>query len=156
MMMLSTQLDIGYPLLLSKRYLSTISIFKVIMHNELVAEAVVIGVADEIKGEIPIGFVTLKEGQKLTTQQEIQKFEKKVVERVRHEFGPVASFKTCIIVDKLPKTRSGKYLRNIMRKMANHEEYKVPPTIEDPTILAPLDKLIKSHGFGKDVNIEYE
>lgn len=76
--------------------------------------------------------------------------------RVRHEFGPVASFKTCIIVDKLPKTRSGKYLRNIMRKMANHEAYKIPPTIEDSSILIPLDKLIKSHGFGKDVNIEYE
>jgi propionyl-CoA synthetase len=66
--------------------------------------------------------------------------EKRVVDRIRKEFGPVASFKSCIIVQKLPKTRSGKYLRNIMRKMANHEEYKVPPTIEDPTILVALDK----------------
>ena len=75
---------------------------------------------------------------------------------MRKEFGPVASFKTCIIIEKLPKTRSGKYLRNIMRKMANHEEYKVPPTIEDSTILEPLDRLIKSHGFGKNVDLGYE
>ncbi len=87
------------------------------MHNENVAEAIVVGVEDEIKGEIPLAFVTLK--KKLQSNEEIYEAEQNIVNKVRQEFGSLASFKTCIIVDKLPKTRSGEYLTNVMQSIAN-------------------------------------
>ncbi len=75
--------------------------------------------------------------------------EKELIQIVREQIGPVAAFKHSIQVDKLPKTRSGKILRNILRKMIDGEEYRVPPTIEDETVLSVLERRVKEEGFGK-------
>lgn len=96
-----------------------------IMINEKIAEAVVIGAEDEIKGEVPVGFVTIKNGYDYNAE----KIEKEIVALIREEIGPVASFKTCHVVNRLPKTRSGKYLRHIIRKMYNKQLYEVPSTV---------------------------
>ena len=86
------------------------------MKNDKIAEAIVVGGKDEIKGEVPIGFVTIKAGLKVEPKQ----LEKELVKLIRDDIGAVASFKTCFVVERLPKTRSGKYLRHIVRKMYNN------------------------------------
>jgi propionyl-CoA synthetase len=97
--------------------LSTGEMEEILMKHEMIAEAIVIGVADEIKGEIPIGFVTIK--TEYLAKTDPKKVTKESVDLIREHIGPVASFKTCHIVPRLPKTRSGKYLRHIVRKMCN-------------------------------------
>lgn len=97
--------------------LSTGEMEEILMKHEMIAEAIVIGVADEIKGEIPIGFVTIK--TEYLAKTDPKKVAKESVNLIREHIGPVASFKTCHIVPRLPKTRSGKYLRHIVRKMCN-------------------------------------
>jgi propionyl-CoA synthetase len=96
-----------------------------------VAECAVFGVADAIKGEVPLGFVVLKQGVDRPDGDIV----KEAVEIVRDRVGPVAAFKTAKVVARLPKTRSGKILRSTMRCIANGEPYKMPATIDDPTIL---------------------
>ena len=86
------------------------------MKNQNLAEAIVIGAKDYLKGQIPIGFVTLKKNKHI---EDVKSFEKQLIALIRHDIGPVASFKVCYIVNRLPKTRSGKYLRNIIRKIYN-------------------------------------
>jgi propionyl-CoA synthetase len=110
-----------------------------------VAESAVIGVADDLKGEIPLGFLVLKSG--VDTPPEL--IIKHVVEYVRENIGPVASFKQAIIVNRLPKTRSGKILRATMRKIANGEEYNMPATIEDPVVLDEIKVALESIGYAK-------
>ena len=110
-----------------------------------VAESAVIGVADDLKGEIPLGFLVLKSG--VDTPPEL--IIKHVVEYVRENIGPVASFKQAIIVNRLPKTRSGKILRATMRKIANGEEYTMPATIEDPVVLDEIKVALESIGYAK-------
>lgn len=110
------------------------------MKHDKIAEAIVIGVADDIKGEIPVAFVTIK------TQHVDSHCPKAVsresVELIREHIGPVASFKHCHVVPRLPKTRSGKYLRHIVRKMCNKEKYDVPSTIEDIDVVGEIHKII--------------
>jgi propionyl-CoA synthetase len=110
-----------------------------------VAESAVIGVADDLKGEIPLGFLVLKNG--VDTPPEL--IIKHVIEYVRENIGPVASFKTAVIVNRLPKTRSGKILRGTMRKIANGEEYVMPPTIDDPAILDEIAEVLQTIGYAK-------
>ena len=96
-----------------------------------VAECAVIGVSDPIKGEVPCGFLVLKAG----TGPEAARVEEDAVALIRERIGPVASFKTALVVDRLPKTRSGKILRGTMKRIADGEPYAMPATIEDPATL---------------------
>ena len=116
--------------------LSTGSIEEVLAEHKDVAECAVIGIADKLKGQVPIGLVALKAG---VTKEKID-IVSECISMVRNRVGPVASFKIAIVVKRLPKTRSGKILRGTVRKIADNEPYKVPATIDDPTILDEIKK----------------
>ena len=120
--------------------LSTGGMEEILLDHPDVADAAVIGVNDELKGEIPIGFVVAFAG--CTTDDAVLR--KELVQRVRQELGPVASFKKVAVVPALPKTRSGKILRGTMRKIGNGQDYTITPTIEDPTIFERLGPQIKA------------
>ncbi len=115
--------------------LSTGGMEEVLAGHPDVAECAVIGVPDALKGEVPLGLVVLKAGRD-RARDEIR-FE--LIGRVRSTIGAVAAFKRVLIVDRLPKTRSGKILRNVMRAIADGREPAVPATIEDPAVLAEID-----------------
>jgi propionyl-CoA synthetase len=104
---------------------------EVVARHKDVAECAVIGVNDELKGQVPVGFVVLKAGVDRDPDEIVQE----LVHMVRSDIGAVASFKQCAIVRALPKTRSGKILRATMRSIADGKEYQVPSTIEDPSAL---------------------
>ena len=106
------------------------------------AECAVIGIADKLKGQLPIGLIALKAGVKRGNKE----ITKECVTLVREKVGPVAAFKLAIVVKRLPKTRSGKVLRGTVRKIADGEKYKTPPTIDDPAILDEIkEDLIKNN-----------
>ena len=111
--------------------LSTGSMEEIIARHKDVAECAVLGMNDQLKGEVPVGFAVLKAGVIRDPNEII----KELVQMVRNEIGAVASFKQCTIVKALPKTRSGKTLRGTMRKIVNRQQYVVPSTIEDPVAL---------------------
>ena len=111
--------------------LSTGAIEEVLAEHKSVAECAVIGIADKLKGQIPIGLLALKAGVKQKNEEII----KECIAMVREKVGPVAAFKIAIVVKRLPKTRSGKVLRGTVRKIADNETYKMPATIDDPAIL---------------------
>ena len=119
--------------------LSTGAMEEVLSAHKDVAECAVIGAADSMKGQIPCGFVVLKAG----VNRPHDDIEKELIQLVRQEIGPVAAFKTAIVVDRLPKTRSGKILRGTMRQIADGEEYKMPATIDDPAILDEIGAALK-------------
>jgi propionyl-CoA synthetase len=104
---------------------------EIIARHRDVAECAVLGMNDQLKGEVPVGFAVLKAGVIRDPNEII----KELVQMVRNEIGAVASFKQCTIVKALPKTRSGKTLRGTMRKIVNRQQYVVPSTIEDPVAL---------------------
>jgi len=108
-----------------------------------VAECAVVGVADALKGEVPVGFVVTKAG----VQRSDAELGKQLVERVRERIGPVAAFKLAIVVKRLPKTRSGKILRGTMKKIADGAEYTMPATIDDPVILDEITAALKQSGY---------
>jgi propionyl-CoA synthetase len=114
--------------------LSTGEFEEVLAAHPQVAECAVIGVADELKGTVPVGLVVLKAGVKADPAT----LERELVARIRDEVGPVASFHRCLVVQRLPKTRSGKVLRATMRAIADGREYTVPATIEDPAVLGEI------------------
>jgi propionyl-CoA synthetase len=114
--------------------LSTGGVEEVLSGHPDVAECAVIGVADPVKGEVPIGFVVLKAGVTRPDAEIVAE----LVQRVRERIGPVASFKVAVVVKRLPKTRSGKILRGTMKKIADGEEYRLPATIDDPAILPEI------------------
>lgn len=118
---------------------------EVLMGHHSIAEAAVVGVIDELKGEVPVGFVVAKKGESLTAED----LEKELVAKIRKEIGPICSFRNCMLVSRLPKTRSGKILRGTIRKICEGEQYKVPPTIEDEAVLGELEAIILRNGFGK-------
>jgi propionyl-CoA synthetase len=111
--------------------LSTGAMEEVIATHPDVAECAVIGVADQLKGQAPVGFVVLKAG----AERDPIDVAAELVRLVRDKIGPVAAFKTAMVVPHLPKTRSGKILRGTMRAIADGEDYRVPSTIDDPAIL---------------------
>jgi len=111
--------------------LSTGAIEEVLSEHKSVAECAVLGIADKLKGQLPIGLLALKAGVKKSNEEIV----KECIQMVRNKVGPVAAFKTAIVVKRLPKTRSGKILRGTIRKIADNEEYKMPATIDDPKIL---------------------
>ncbi len=121
--------------------LSTGAIEEVLSEHQSVAECAVIGIKDQLKGQLPIGLIALKAGVTKDNETII----KECVQMVRNKVGPVAAFKTALVVKRLPKTRSGKVLRGTIRKIADKEEYKMPATIDDPAILDEIKAdLIKS------------
>ncbi|MBV8077536.1 MAG: propionyl-CoA synthetase [Planctomycetaceae bacterium] len=119
--------------------LSTGEMEGVLCSHQDVAECAVIGVADELKGQVPLGFLVLKAGVNRPHDEII----KEAIQMIRDQIGPVADFKRAVVVERLPKTRSGKILRGTMQKIADHQEYKVPPTIDDPAILPEIAESLK-------------
>ncbi len=110
-----------------------------------VAECAVIGANDNLKGQLPVGFVVLKAGVK----KDPEEIRKELSKLIRSEIGPIACYKETAVVKRLPKTRSGKILRGIMRKIADGEAYKVPSTIDDPEILGEISDALKGIGYAK-------
>jgi propionyl-CoA synthetase len=125
--------------------LSTGGIEEVLAAHPDVAECVVIGVADALKGQVPLGLLVLKAGVKRSWEE----VEREAVQLVRDRVGPVASFKTALVVAGLPKTRSGKILRGTMRRIADGEDYPLPATIDDPAILGEIDATLARAGYGR-------
>jgi propionyl-CoA synthetase len=123
--------------------LSTGSMEEVCAKHPDVAECAVIGVKDSIKGQIPCGFLVLKNN----VSRETSEIASEVAGLVREEIGPVAGFKTVMVVPKLPKTRSGKILRGTMQKIADDLPWTLPATIEDPDTLDVIEEALRKHGF---------
>lgn len=123
--------------------LSTGEMEEVISKHPDIAECAVIGVDDELKGEVPMAFVVLKDG----IERDHRSIAEGVVQLVREEIGAVAALKLATVIEKLPKTRSGKILRATMRSMADGKEWNVPSTIEDETVLADIQKAIEKLGY---------
>jgi propionyl-CoA synthetase len=121
--------------------LSTGAIEEVIASHPDVAECAVVGVKDDLKGQVPLGFVVLKAG----ADRDASEVQAELVRMVRDQIGPVAAFKQAAVVARLPKTRSGKILRATMRRIADGQEYTVPATIDDPAI---LDEIIQTLAGG--------
>jgi len=128
--------------------LSTGAIEEVIASHADVAECAVIGAADELKGEVPVGFVVLKAGVSRADDQVIGE----LVERVRTTIGAFACFKSAVIVKALPKTRSGKILRGTMKKIADGVDYVVPATIDDPAALTHVGDRLKTIGYAQSTH----
>jgi propionyl-CoA synthetase len=126
--------------------LSTGGMEEVLASHPAVAECAVIGVADQLKGELPLGLVVLKAG----VDRDHEELRKELVNLVRDKIGPVAAFKLVVIVTRLPKTRSGKILRGTMKKIADHTPYSVPATIDDPAILNEISEALMTLGYAKD------
>ncbi|HVA15932.1 MAG TPA: propionyl-CoA synthetase [Stellaceae bacterium] len=128
--------------------LSTGAMEEVLAAHSDVAECAVFGIADALKGQVPLGLVVLKAG--VTKDRAVIASE--VVALVRERIGPVASFKTALVVERLPKTRSGKILRGTMRAIADGETYKMPATIDDPAILGEIAVSLKNAGLARKVS----
>jgi len=125
--------------------LSTGAMEEVLAEHQDVAECAVLGIADKLKGQLPIGLLTLKAG--VTKKHE--DISKECVQMIREKVGPVAAFKTAIVIKRLPKTRSGKILRGTVRKIADNEPYKMPATIDDPAILDEIKEDLKKNNILK-------
>jgi propionyl-CoA synthetase len=110
-----------------------------------VAECAVIGVTDALKGQLPMGFPLPQQGGETPPEQVVAK---DCVKLVRDRSDPVAAFKLAVVVDRLPKTRSGKILRGTMVKIADGESYKMPATIDDPAILDEIGEAVTTLGYG--------
>ncbi|MBB6249896.1 propionyl-CoA synthetase [Nitrospirillum iridis] len=124
--------------------LSTGAMEEVLAGHPDVAECAVIGVHDALKGQLPLGFLVLKAGVARPHETIVAE----VVQRVREVIGPVAAFRQALVVDRLPKTRSGKILRATMQKIADHEAWAMPATIDDPVILEEIGTALAAAGFG--------
>jgi len=123
--------------------LSTGGMEEVLASHPAVAECAVIGAADNLKGQLPVGFVVLKAGVDRPKDDIIAE----LVQSVRRDIGAVASFKKAVVVNRLPKTRSGKVLRGTMRKIADGEDFTVPSTIDDPAVLGEIEVALKQIGY---------
>jgi propionyl-CoA synthetase len=125
--------------------LSTGAMEEVLAGHADVAECAVIGVADPLKGQMPLGLIVLKAG----VERSEDDLRKEMVQRVRDQIGPVAAFKIVAVVKRLPKTRSGKILRGTMVKIADSDDWKMPATIDDPAILDEIRDVLKGLGYAK-------
>ena len=125
--------------------LSTGLMEEVLASHPDIAECAVLGVADELKGQVPVGFVCLTKG----VDRPAEEITRECVALVREKIGPVAAFKLAVVVDRLPKTRSGKILRRTMASIADGVDYKMPATIEDPAVLEEIADALKTIGYPK-------
>jgi propionyl-CoA synthetase len=116
--------------------LSTGEMEEIIAAHPAVAECCVVGVHDDLKGQLPVGLVLIKDGATIRPDE----LEEELVEMVRERIGAIASLRQTIVVDRLPKTRSGKILRRVIRQIADQEEYAVPSSIDDPAILEEISE----------------
>lgn len=126
--------------------LSTGAMEEVLANHPDVAECAVMGASDELKGQLPVGLVILNSG--ITKSHE--EICAELIKKVRDDIGPVAAFKSVAVVDRLPKTRSGKILRGTLRSIADSKSWNMPATIEDPTVLDDITKSLQTLGFAKD------
>lgn len=126
--------------------LSTGAIEEALANHPDVAECAVMGVRDELKGQLPVGLVILNAGCAKPSEEIISE----LISQVRNEIGPVAAFKSVAIVDKLPKTRSGKILRGTMRAIADSSTWNMPATIEDPSVLDDVTQSLKTLGLARE------
>ncbi|AUC81732.1 acetate--CoA ligase [Lacinutrix sp. Bg11-31] len=124
--------------------LSTAEMEEIVASHKAVAECAVFGVHCELKGQKPLGLVVLKSGE---TSAEIQ-IKKEIVQDVRREIGAVASFRDVLVVNRLPKTRSGKILRKLLRNIADEQQYNIPSTIDDVHIINEIKSVYQSHHIG--------
>jgi propionyl-CoA synthetase len=111
--------------------LSTYQMEEVLINHSDIVESAVVSRIDDLKGEIPVGFVVLKTG----SNPDEKELEKQMIQSMRNDIGPICCFKKCMVVSALPKTRSGKILRCILKGIVRNKPYKVPPTILNPDIL---------------------
>ena len=125
--------------------LSTGAMEEVLASHADVAECAVVGVQDPLKGQAPIGFLVLSSG----VNRPHAEIAAECVRLIRDRIGPVAAFKTAIVVDRLPKTRSGKVLRGAMQKIADSQTFKMPATIDDPAILAEIEAALQLAGYAR-------
>jgi propionyl-CoA synthetase len=125
--------------------LSTGAMEEVLASHKDVAECAVIGVADDLKGQSPLGFLCLNKGCNRPHDEVVAE----CVRLVRDRIGPVADFKRALVIDRLPKTRSGKILRGTMVKIADSQPWKMPATIDDPAILDEVALALRSLGLAK-------
>jgi propionyl-CoA synthetase len=125
--------------------LSTGAMEEVLANHPDVAECAVIGASDALKGQLPIGFVCLTKG----VNRPHSEITRECVQMIRDKIGPVAAFKTAAVVDRLPKTRSGKILRATMVKIADNEAFKLPATIDDPVILDEIKAALQALGYAQ-------
>ena len=123
--------------------LSTGAMEEALSNHSDVAECAVIGVSDQLKGQVPLGFLCLTNGVNRPHKEIVDE----CIQLVRDQIGPVASFKLATVVARLPKTRSGKILRATMVKIADNQEFKMPATIDDPTILDEIKEALIALGF---------
>ncbi|MGR5092668.1 propionyl-CoA synthetase [Vibrio maritimus] len=121
--------------------LSTGEMEEIVGGHPAIAECAVVGVHDDLKGQLPLGLVVLKDGVKVDSHD----LESELVGKVRSEIGAVACFKHALVVDRLPKTRSGKILRRVIRQIADGESYTVPSTIDDPASLSEIEKALHTN-----------
>lgn len=124
--------------------LSTAQMEESLLHHEDIVEAAVVAFNDSLKGEIPVGFVVLKSGR-----ERKQDLEKQLAQLVREYIGPVAAYSISLVVDRLPKTRSGKVLRGTMKSIVNGKPYNMPATIEDESVLELIQQAVEKGGLGK-------
>ncbi|UCG78151.1 MAG: propionyl-CoA synthetase [Nitrospirota bacterium] len=125
--------------------LSTGEMEEIVATHKDVAECAVFGVEDGLKGQVPVGLAVLKTG----INRDEGELQQELVKMIREEIGAIACFKQAVIVDRLPKTRSGKILRGTMSKIADGKEYSVPSTIDDPAILGEVEEALKRIGYAK-------
>ncbi len=125
--------------------LSTGEMEEVLASHPAVAECSVIGIHDNLKGQIPVGMTLLKDGADISAEQ----LEKELVAMVRKEIGPLACLKQTIVVPRLPKTRSGKILRKLLRQIAENQDIVVPSTIDDPASVSEIQGIMQSNGLVK-------
>ncbi len=123
--------------------LSTGAMEEVLASHPDVAECMVIGAADQLKGQVPLGLLVLKAG----VRRPVAEISAEAVQLMRDRIGPVAFFKQVLVVDRLPKTRSGKFLRGTVQKIADAVEWKMPATIEDPLVLDEIAQALESIGY---------
>jgi propionyl-CoA synthetase len=128
--------------------LSTGAMEEVLAAHPLVAECVVVGMSDPIKGQVPVGLYVLSRG----ASQDTDKISAELVAMVRNRIGPVAAFREAIPIARLPKTRSGKFLRNVIRQIGDGEKPVVPPTIEDVRVLDDVRQVLARRNGSASTN----
>lgn len=125
--------------------LSTGAMEEVISKHPDVAECAVFGIEDSLKGQLPLGLIVLKSGVNRDSKQ----IKQEIAQMVRNQIGPIACYRDTVIVERLPKTRSGKILRGILRKIADGQSYTMPATIDDPAILVEIEEKLRSIGLAR-------
>ena len=122
---------------------------EIVASHKSVAECAVFGVHCDIKGQKPLGLIVLKSGEHADESD----ISKEIIQDVRHEIGAVAAFKDVFVVKRLPKTRSGKILRKLLRHISDDLEYNVPSTIDDVAIISEIESVYKKNQIGIHKNI---